>query len=567
MTIVPVLVGCAHCGGMGRGVIVWNYPPLPDVTFQFPKLPNGDIVDPFHLPCIPIPFMKPCLSPPVDDPPVDGAAGGVEPDSESPDPTSLDSRTPSTTSAASSTSSRQVCSFLCSACANNDPPSSYPAPSKLRKRNPSHPRTRSSTYEHASRFKKRILPVPGDEPWDGDVATFLYAQIEIAEESGNEVALRSRGIRGISSALAIQLRARPLNMVIQGMYGCTAVIVVSERLVWGSHFWEDEAFKANDEIFQASVLDLLGPGDGTPQMPGLAQFTGTGGRLAPATMPQVFIVTPGFVSGSGAMFYPQKVVKIEDTLKGIFGQDIPVELILYDPVDPPAEPDSDGDSDGDVEWTPEGRLLFQYDPVQQRCNGVQTAMWRLWIEDELREEDSWQATGDQLVAQRKREEIDPVAAAVCSASMTTSSSEPKSTGSIYLALKLLQLEIVNTPNGLPPDEDVLYFDEIWEVDGDSEPDYCDNPTISMQINGGVTPDLENPWPTTTITGLQPSGISGPTCEWIPYPSHPDILQPGYLSCNADPTSVGCLRANAPATTCVNADTQVFPAVQCVWAGA
>ena len=346
---MPVLVGCAHCGGIGEGVIVWNCPPFPDVTFQFRKLPNGDIVDPFHLHCIPIPFVKPCPSPPVDDPPVDGAAGGVDPDPESPDPTSLDSRTPSSTSSAPSTSSRQICSFLCSACANNDPPSSYPAPSKLRKRNPSHPRKRFSTCEHASRFQKRVLPVPGDEPWEGDVATFLYDQIEIAEESGNEVALRGRGTGGISSALAIQLRASRLNMVIQGMYGCTAVIVVSERLIWGSHFWEDEAFKASDEIFKAGILDLLGPGVGTSQMPGLTQFTGAGGRFASATMPQVFIVTPGFVSGSGAMFYPNQVVKIEDTLKNILGQHVPVELILYDPVDPPAEPDSDEDNDEDVE--------------------------------------------------------------------------------------------------------------------------------------------------------------------------------------------------------------------------
>ena len=125
-------------------------------------------------------------------------------------------------------------------------------------------------YEHGSRFTKRVLPVPGDEPWEGDVAKFLYDQIVIAEDSGNEVALRSRGIEGFSSALAIETRAVRLNMVIQGMYGCTAVFIISNMLVWGSHFWEDEAFKASDDVFKASVLDLLSPGDGTPQMPGLA---------------------------------------------------------------------------------------------------------------------------------------------------------------------------------------------------------------------------------------------------------------------------------------------------------
>ena len=157
-------------------------------------------------------------------------------------------------------------------------------------------------------------------------------------------------------------------------------------------------------------------------------------------------------------------------------------------------------------------------------------MWRLWIEYEFREEDSWAATGDQLVAQRKREEIDSMSA--CSASRTTSSSGKNPTGSIYLALKLVQQELVNGPNGFIPEEDVQYSDEVWETDGDSAPNYCDNPTKSMAING-ATPNTESPRPTTTITGLQPSGSSGPTCEWIPNPSGPDLLEPGYLSCNAN----------------------------------
>ena len=235
------------------------------------------------------------------------------------------------------------------------------------------------------------------------------------------------------------------------------------------------------------------------------------------------------------MFYPTQIVKIEDTLKRILSRDVPVELILYDPVDPPAEPDSDGGSDENFEWNPEGRILFQYDPVQQRCNGIQTAMWRLWIEDELREEGSWEATGDQLVAQqKKREEIETMPA--CSASSTTSSSgRIKSTGSIYLALKLVQQEMVNGPNGLTPEDDVQYFDEVWEIDGgDSAPNYCnDNPARSTPISG-ATPNTETPWPTTTITGLQPSGSSGPTCKWIPNPSGPHLFEPGRLSCEPIP---------------------------------
>ncbi len=573
-TIVPVLVGCAHCGGTGGGVIVWNYPPLPHVTFQFPKLPNGDIVDPFHLPCVPIPFINSCTSPPVNDPPVDGIPGGIDPDPQSPDPktpslaSSPDSRTPSlasspdprTSSRASSstmslTSSRQLCSALCSVCANNDPPSSYLSPSKFKKRVLPHPEKISSRFESASRLQKRVLPLPGDVPWNGNLNSFLYDQIAIAEDAHNDVPLRTQGIEGISSALTTPLRALPLNMVVQGMYGCTSVIVISKGLVWGSHLWEGEGFQSGENSFKASIINVLGPGDGTPEMPGLSQFTAVGGRLSLATNPEVFIVTPGFVSGSGAMFYPEKVREITDRLKEILGENVPVEPILYDPVDKPPEPDSDEGSDEDDEWTPDGRFLFQYDPNQMRCNGVQTAMWRLWIEGELLKQGSWDATNEQLVPRQKRQNLESASAAICPASSTISASPSPSTFAIYLALKSVEEE-VNQPNGLPPEVYFEYFDEVWEMTGDSEPDYCNIPTRSMVISG-ATPNANKPYPTTTITSLQPSGTSGPTCKWIPSPN---------LSCNANPTSVICLSADAPATTCGNANTHVFPAVQCIWQG-
>lgn len=578
-TIVPVLVGCAHCGGTGGGVIVWNYPPLPGVTFQFPKLPNGDIVDPFHLPCIPVPFINSCASPPVDDPPVDGAAGGPDPNPESPDPRTLSlasspdprtlslasspgSRTSSLASSStmSSTTSRQLCSALCSACANNDPPSSYPSPAKFKKRVVSLPQKISSRYQSASKLKKRVLSLPNDAPWNGNLDSFLYDQISIAEDAHNDVPLRIQGVKGISSSLAIPLRALPLSMVLQGMYGCTSVIVISKGLVWGSHLWESEGFLSGEDNFKASIINVLGSGDGTPEMPGLSQFTAVGGRLSRATNPQVFIVTPGFVSGSGAMFHPEQVGEITDKLKEILGQNVPLEPILYDPVDKPPEPDSDDGSHEDDEWTPDGRFLFQYDPNQMQCNGVQTAMWRLWIEGELLKQGSWDATNEQLVPRQKRRDLESAGAAVCSASSTSPASPPPSTFAIYLALKSLEKEVIQ-PNGLPIESYVELYDEAWEITGDSEPDYCDTPTRSTVISGAI-PIINNPYPTTTITSLQPSGTSGPTCNWIPSPSD----DAGYLSCNSNPTRVACLSPDAPETTCGNGNTWVLPAVRCIWQG-
>jgi len=60
-TVVPVIVGCPGCGGKGGGIILWNFPPVPSVSFQFSKLNLPSI----SFPCIPIPFIKSCSSPPT----------------------------------------------------------------------------------------------------------------------------------------------------------------------------------------------------------------------------------------------------------------------------------------------------------------------------------------------------------------------------------------------------------------------------------------------------------------------------------------------------------------------
>ncbi|RGP71266.1 hypothetical protein FLONG3_7216 [Fusarium longipes] len=54
-TIVPVLVGCKNCGGSGSGIILWNWPKVPDTWFQLPGLPK------FTFPCIP----PGCTTPPT----------------------------------------------------------------------------------------------------------------------------------------------------------------------------------------------------------------------------------------------------------------------------------------------------------------------------------------------------------------------------------------------------------------------------------------------------------------------------------------------------------------------
>ena len=58
-TIVPVIVGCPSCGGLGAGIVVWVCLPKPNVVFKLPNLPT------ISFPRIPIPFIKRYSNPPV----------------------------------------------------------------------------------------------------------------------------------------------------------------------------------------------------------------------------------------------------------------------------------------------------------------------------------------------------------------------------------------------------------------------------------------------------------------------------------------------------------------------
>lgn len=60
-TVVPVIVGCLGCGGKGGGIILCNFPSIPKVSFQVPKLNLPSV----SFPCIPIPFIKGCSKPPM----------------------------------------------------------------------------------------------------------------------------------------------------------------------------------------------------------------------------------------------------------------------------------------------------------------------------------------------------------------------------------------------------------------------------------------------------------------------------------------------------------------------
>nr|XP_036579339.1 uncharacterized protein CTRU02_10585 [Colletotrichum truncatum]KAF6786886.1 hypothetical protein CTRU02_10585 [Colletotrichum truncatum] len=105
-TVVPVLVGCSECGTDGGGIVLWNLPHIPNVSFKFPDLPN---LPQFALPCIRLLFFNLGNCPgPVTEPSDEDRDGDEHVSTSSPD--STPSKTAVTKSTVSTTST-QSCSI------------------------------------------------------------------------------------------------------------------------------------------------------------------------------------------------------------------------------------------------------------------------------------------------------------------------------------------------------------------------------------------------------------------------------------------------------------------------
>ena len=136
-TVVPVIVGCQYCGGDGGGIILWNLPKLPSVSFQFPQFPK---LPRFHIPCI-INCPQGRSSSPATEGEQDPDPKSLPPDpnnSNHPDPTKPEPSQPDTAKSPSSASLSTV-------------PSSTASPSK----------TTSSSTSESSDQACSMLPTSG----------------------------------------------------------------------------------------------------------------------------------------------------------------------------------------------------------------------------------------------------------------------------------------------------------------------------------------------------------------------------------------------------------------------
>ena len=300
--------------------------------------------------------------------------------------TSSTSLTPSTaiTNPTSSTSASQTSSIswstllfdgslcaqpICTSCL-----SEYPLPST--------PPSKGKRYVQGDMIPKvkRVMPEPRNAPYNGNMVSFILGQLRSVEAT---VSLRDiPDWKHCSSALFRPLMDEPFSIAVKGLFGCTSLVVASTKGVWMSHFWEGPSFNCSlllggrpwapalqQIIFQKSVLDYLGPGDGTPEFPGLQQYIGPGKAFGPDTQVEVSIITPLNRQNPvpGNLLFPDQVAQIARSVTQMFGGDwnagtkgsmaSRVGFLDYRPR-------------SSVEYqlrTASGKALFQYDPVQARC--------------------------------------------------------------------------------------------------------------------------------------------------------------------------------------------------------
>jgi hypothetical protein len=205
------------------------------------------------------------------------------------------------------------------------------------------------------------------------------------------------------------------NLAMKGLFGCTAVIVVSRKGAWMGHFWEEPYFlrdlPGSDE-FTKAVLDVMehgGPAD-LPKLQYRNQWAirdlrnnGPGGpndlghMFDDVNEPWVIVVAPRQRDqGADAPFsYGLAVNNIMARLRSIFPGLGRMWSRAYSPItrkdNPNFGPGGAGPNDypdfGDLGFNSErGKVLIQYQPAPHACDPNDPftppplAKWRLWIE-------------------------------------------------------------------------------------------------------------------------------------------------------------------------------------------
>ncbi|KAI6816014.1 hypothetical protein KC340_g15498, partial [Hortaea werneckii] len=215
---------------------------------------------------------------------------------------------------------------------------------------------------NTSSKRKRTLATPAD--FNGDYLDFFTAQLQ--DPSLVNVPHRLAGTGGSSSALIQLYLDYPFSMTVQGLYGCTSIILISRRGVYMSHLFENPGFTDN---FQTDIAQAIPNGDttpisigslfdGQPWCPDLRSQSAAGGTFDPNQEGGVktILVTPGpYISDTTTNLYryPNEINVIRTWLSNTFGSE-PSDHVY-------TSTDNFMSNEQGVSF---GKVLFQYDPNQ-----------------------------------------------------------------------------------------------------------------------------------------------------------------------------------------------------------
>ncbi|TDZ38291.1 hypothetical protein CTRI78_v010882 [Colletotrichum trifolii] len=297
-----------------------------------------------------------------------------------------------------------------------------------------------------------VWPEPGHL---GQPDTFLQEEIRKIMKNEARNGFKPRAVKippesfgddaAMTSSSLVTFKDKVEELAVEGLHGCTSIVLVSRRgayanHIWESNFWSDVKFATRalvephwglDDDAKAELLEYMEFGlvelrnNGAVGPPGV--MFGDHLKSAMDLGMKAFIVTPRTrlshvdPGGSpildkimedpnvnlGTLMFPEKVRKLEDEIRSLFGDNVPIEVVDYHPKQLGVEDwkkfnegkisdeeASDLLSDKDYK-SPRGKVLLQYQPAREPTG---RAAWRLWIDRMQvgRRNDIWPPEPDQV---------------------------------------------------------------------------------------------------------------------------------------------------------------------------
>ncbi|KAF4342832.1 hypothetical protein FBEOM_3241 [Fusarium beomiforme] len=202
---------------------------------------------------------------------------------------------------------------------------------------------------------------------------------------------------------------------VNGIYGCTAVIIVSSLGTYISHIWENPVFidsnwnPTSDAFFQQNSFAAIRDGvDGATSISSLLGTDARPGPLHAVYSPKIFVLTPFtnpiLESVTTRLRYQNRANWLADRLKRLIrGSESFVMGYTRS---------SREESLADLGYM--GRAFVEVDMLQHVIRsehaapndpGLSIAQWRLWIEDtRITEQDFWVPFGNSHAGSHKRED-------------------------------------------------------------------------------------------------------------------------------------------------------------------